>query len=65
LKRRLGMKYKYALSLYDKHGLKRICELLSKYAEIMEILNEDSKKSSEGGASMGYEIKIEIEEKWR
>ncbi len=55
---------KHILSLSDKNDLRRICKLMTKYAEIMKILNEDSKKSTEGGAFMEYEVKIELKEKW-
>lgn len=55
---------KYRLTLADKAGLRRICDLLKRHAEIMEILNADSKRSSEGGAAMHYEVAIELKSKW-
>lgn len=55
---------KYTLSLSDRKGLKRVCELLTKYVEIMEILNEDSKRSPKGGAYMSYEVEIKLKEGW-
>lgn len=58
------MRYRYALLFFNRNDLKRICELLTKHAEIMKILNEDSRKSPEGGAQIHYEVRIELEEKW-
>lgn len=58
------MKYSYSLSLANQADLKRICALLTKYTEIMEILNADSKHSLAGGAHVSYEVKIELKEKW-
>lgn len=58
------MKHRYTLSLADSRDIKRICGLLAHHAQIMRILNEDSKRSLAGGAAMTYEVKIELEEKW-
>lgn len=55
---------KHALTLSDRKDLKRICNILANYTEIMEALNEDSKHSSKGGAFVEYEVKIELKEEW-
>ncbi len=55
---------RYKLTLAARYDLKRICDLLEKHTELMELLNEDSKKSPAGGAAMSYEVKIELKERW-
>ena len=58
------MKHQYTLSLDDGRSLRRMQSLLAHHAEIMKIINSDSRHSSEGGAAMPYEVKIELKEKW-
>ncbi len=55
---------KYSLELIDGNDLKRICDLFARHAEIMKILNEDSKDSTSGGAIMNYEVEIILKEVW-
>ena len=58
------MGVKHRLTLADRGDLKRICTLLTKYAEIMELLNADSKRSVKGGAALSYEVEIVLRENW-
>jgi len=55
---------KHSLTLADKKDLKRIQDLLTNYARIMKILNEDSKESPGGGAALYYEVEIKFKEVW-
>jgi len=54
----------FALTLADRNDLRRICELLTKQTEIMELLNDDSQHSAGGGAAMSYKVKIKLKENW-
>ncbi len=54
----------YNLDLTDAKDLARIKKLLDNQFQILTILNEDSEKSIDGGATSYYTIKLEIEEKW-
>lgn len=54
----------HALTLLNKRDLKRICEILTHYSEIMNLLNDDSKNSPNGGACMHYEVTLTLKEVW-
>jgi len=54
----------YELDIMDIHGVKRLENLIKNYYQIMETLNEDSRESVDGGASMYYKVKISFMEKW-
>jgi len=55
---------KHSLTLADRKDLRRIKDLLESYTRIMEILNEDSKRSPSGGAVMRYEVEVKLKEVW-
>lgn len=54
----------YEMELSDIGGVKRLEDLIKNHYRLMEILNEDSKESIDGGASLYYKVKISFEERW-
>ena len=57
------MKYELELNT-DKQSLKKIQALIEKLHDILLIQHNDSFNSIEGGASLYYNIKIDVNEKW-
>jgi len=58
------MRDKANFDLNDVDSLNRITKYFESLYDIVELKNEDSEKSPDGGAACYYKITITVEEKW-